>query len=442
MLHKRKNPSAELSTDTRELIARLVGPLDKRGISRQVFRDCLAEADAPVSKASLDRWVHNYARSGRVFTPEKATGAAPLLDAEQRDVAAGWVWIENDEHRPVSVESFRRFCNASLGVGMSPSSARNYLTDLGFASKVAQTNAIGFSIDVDALVEMMCEWVEERRSDGDLDKLVASVDFTYTGHRPDRVSSYARVGGAQPKSNMPIAQYTNCIVTCVWSDGKNRTPPVLFTYNGKFRFNRGNRAAWQDEQRHLEECLAHFDIDRERVIYVGAEKKETRLYVPESSDLLRQFLELYEVPAGATVFSDNHQSTKGVLTVLGFAKHVFYPAPVHQYLSPNDNRLHGTAKKSWRASQVDFKDDVESSLLLLNHLDSDIEAHSEHWFRQNIMELTEESAREIISGRGGKGGGKVDAERRRAYRLFAGLDARGGQQEGSEELRDSLDGKT
>ena len=215
MLHQRKNPSAELSTDTRELIARLVGPLDKRGISRQVFRDCLAEAEAPVSKASLDRWVHNYAQSGRVFMPEKATGAAALLDAEQRDVAAGWVLSENDEHRPVSVESFRRFCNESLGVGMSPSSARNYLTDLGFASKVAQTNAIGFSIDVDALVEMMCEWVEERRSDGDLDKLVASVDFTYTGHRTDRVSSYARVGGAQPKSNMPIAQYTNCIVTCV-----------------------------------------------------------------------------------------------------------------------------------------------------------------------------------------------------------------------------------
>jgi len=288
---------------------------------------------------------------------------------------------------------------------------------------------------------MMCEWVEERRRDGDLDKLVASVDFTYTSHRTDRVSSYAPVGGAQPKSNMAIAQHTNCIATCVWSDGKNRTPPVLFTYNGRFRFNRGNRAAWQDEQRHLEECLERFDIDRERVIYVGAEKKETRLYVPESSDLLRQFLELYKVPEGAIVFSDNNRSTKGVLTVLGFAKHVFYPAPVHHYLSPNDNRLHGTAKKSWHASQVDFKDDVESSLLLLNHLDSDIKAYSEHWFRQNIMELTEESAREIISGRRGKGG-KVDAERRHAYRIFAGLDARGGQLEGAEELPDNWDGKT
>lgn len=55
MLREHKNPSTELSTDTRELITHLVGPLHKRGISRQIFRDCLAEANAPVSKASLDR---------------------------------------------------------------------------------------------------------------------------------------------------------------------------------------------------------------------------------------------------------------------------------------------------------------------------------------------------------------------------------------------------
>ncbi|MEI7893159.1 MAG: hypothetical protein WCI05_08710 [Myxococcales bacterium] len=203
--------------------------------------------------------------------------------------------IENDEHRPVSVESFRHFCNEFLGVGMSPSSPRNYLINLGFARKVAQTKTSGFSVDVDALVEMMCAWVEQRRRNGDLDELVASVDFTFTGHRTDRISTYAPVGGAQPNSNMAVAQYTNCIVTSVWSDGENRTPPVLFTYNGKFRFNRGHIAVWQDEQHHLQDCIERFGIDLDRVIYVGTEKRETRLYVPESSELLRQFFEQYEV---------------------------------------------------------------------------------------------------------------------------------------------------
>ena len=205
--------------------------------------------------------------------------------------------------------------------------------------------------------------------------------------------------------------------------------------------NRGSRAPWQDDQRHLEDCLKRFDIGRDRVIYVGSERKETRLYVPESRNLLRQFFEMYAVPEGAIVFSDNGRSTKGVLTDLGFTKHVYYPATVHQYLSPNDNRLHGTAKKSWRATQVDFKDDIESSLLLLSLLDSDIKAHSEQWFENNIMKLTQESAREIISGRGGKGG-KVDAERRRTYRIFSDQNIRAVQQEIPGHLRDSLNRKT
>jgi hypothetical protein len=125
------------------------------------------------------------------------------------------------------------------------------------------------------------------------------------------------------------------------------------------------------------------------------------------------------------VFSDNGKSFfpggASALEPLGFTKHVAYPAPVHPYLSPNDNRLHGTAKRSWRESGVDFKDDVQSSLLLLNHLDVDTSKHGAEWFRRNITALTKETALELISGRGGKGA-DIDHDRRHAYRVFAGLD--------------------
>jgi len=75
MSKKRKYPSTELSTDQRELVARLVGPLEVRGISRSVFRDVLADADITVPKSSLDRWVRAHAATGRIFTAEKASGA-------------------------------------------------------------------------------------------------------------------------------------------------------------------------------------------------------------------------------------------------------------------------------------------------------------------------------------------------------------------------------
>ena len=59
MSEKRKYPSTELSTAQRELIARLVGPLEARGISRSVFRDILADAEITVPKTGVQRVVEN-----------------------------------------------------------------------------------------------------------------------------------------------------------------------------------------------------------------------------------------------------------------------------------------------------------------------------------------------------------------------------------------------
>jgi len=53
-----------------------------------------------------------------------------------------------------------------------------------------------------------------------------------------------------------------------------------------------------------------------------------------------------------------------------FRKAEVYPAPVHQYLSPNDNRLHGVAKARWRAKVTNWKDDVRNTLLLMKELDN------------------------------------------------------------------------
>ena len=158
----------------------------------------------------------------------------------------------------------------------------------------------------------------------------------------------------------------------------------------------------------------------------------TRIYTSESTGLLRRFFAVYRIPPGVVVFSENGTSffPGGVsaLEALGFGKHVSYPPPVHQHLSPNDNRLHGTAKSSWRNSGVDFKDDVESSLLLLNHLDADLSVHGATWFKRNILDLTAASARELIHGRSGSRA-QVDYDRLYAYHIFAGLDAMDGPEE-------------
>ena len=424
MASKRKYPSTQLSPDAREMIARVAGPLAERGVNLSDLRAALEEAGYEVPKRSVHRWVHDLAETGNVFTSEKASGAAPLLDRQQCEIAAGFVLVQNDKHKPVSVASFQRFCKQPLGVALSHGSALNYLHNAGFSSRVARTKTSGFQIDILTLSTMALEWREARQRAGDLRGLMASVDFTFTGHHTDRRVSFAPRGGAQPKSHMAIAQHTNGIVTVVWSDGKNRTPPVLFTFNGKFRRDRVGRELWIEQKRWQDECLQDFDVEPWRVVYIGKDKNETRLYASESAELLQRFFERYELPDDVVVFSDNGKSLfpggVSALVPLGFTKHVAYPAPVHQYLSPNDNRLHGTAKRSWRESGVDFKDDVQSSLLLLNHLDADISKHGAEWFRRNIKALTKKTALELISGRGGKGA-DIDRDRRDAYRGFAGV---------------------
>jgi len=432
MSEKRKYPSTELSTAQRELIARLVGPLEARGISRSVFRDMLADAEITVPKSSLDRWARTHAVTGKIFTAEKASGAAPLLDDEQCEIAAGWVLSQNDSNQVVSLASFAKFCASAFGVELAQTTAHDYLHALGFSSKVSPVKTCGFTVDVDALAKMMFEWKRERQRAGDLKGLLASVDFTFTGHRTDRRVTYAPAGGAQPKSSTAITQFTNCMVTVVWSDGVNRTPPVLFTFDGKFRLDRVGRKAWVQERDKLVNALARFGIHAKRVIHIGAEQNETRIYVSESAELLRRFFALYPIPPKVVVFSDNGKSffpgRVSALESLGFAKHVPYPAPVHQHLSPNDNRLHGTAKAKWRNRGVDFKDDVESSLLLLSDLDVDLAAHGVTWFKRNLLDLTAESARELVRGRSGKRA-QVDYDRLYAYHIFAGLEVTGKPEE-------------
>ena len=171
------------------------------------------------------------------------------------------------------------------------------------------------------------------------------------------------------------------------------------------------------------------------------------MYVSECADLVEVFFGLYgesEVWKDVVAFTNHGASFQrdglSILDVIGFHKHVLYPPPVHQYLSPNDNRLHGTAKTAWRAARVDLKDDVKACLLLLNLLDRDIAAHGKEWFDRNMHCLTEQGAKELISG-AGRQYSHLSKERLRNYRLFANQDPRGNQQRIPKELRDELDGR-
>jgi len=127
------------------------------------------------------------------------------------------------------------------------------------------------------------------------------------------------------------------------------------------------------------------------------------------------------------------------LEELGFQQHESYPPAVHHYLSPNDNRLHGTAKQNWRHSGTDFTDDVESSLRLLKQLDCDICDNGKDWWNRNMLELTDKSVEDLITGTA-KRRAELNKKRLQDYRVFMGDEASGPHKEALAGLDDSLDG--
>ena len=72
-----------------------------------------------------------------------------------------------------------------------------------------------------------------------------------------------------------------------------------------------------------------------------------------------------------------------VIDSLGIRRGVHPPA-IHQFVSPNDNRLHGESKQVWRTTTVDTSDDVVTSIRLLKHIDDVSEEHVEQWFQRQF----------------------------------------------------------
>lgn len=409
MTKKKSYAAANISDDTKTMIAKLYQVQHRKGKLRCEFVAEMNQAGYKFSESQLDRWVARINAGEVAISISKATGASARLTREQRDIVAGWVLSQNLHGIPVHLSDYSSFCNKQFKQILSKQTVSRYLAEDGFSYRTMQNKTKGFIVDVQSQRRQLWDWVQAQRKEGIFDvnrSLLASIDFTFTGHRTERLSGFASQGGSQPMLGGSISPYTNCIVTVVWADGINRTPPMLFTYNPEFRRDRNTTARRAALVQHFDDCLKEMDIDIKRIVYVGKEKEESRTYVTESPALLRIFFKHYKIPKQAVILSDLGRSFvdqgKSVLLDFGFQKHVYYPAAVHQYLSPNDNRLHGTAKKVWRESNRDYKDDVRSSIFLLHCLDNDIQTQSKMWFDRNMIQLKETEVEELIGAVGSK----------------------------------------
>lgn len=445
MKRTKELPAAKIDDDTKSKLAKLYTIQKAKGKSNKEFTAECAEAGWQFSERQLDRWVSLINSGLEAISPQKLTGSPASLTRPERDISSGWVLDRIDHGEAVHLDAFCAFARDQFSIIISSMTASRYLSEDGFTYRILKKKSSSYEVDRDKLEADLWNWIFANQIS--LNNIppskLCSIDFTFTGHRTERRAGFGIKGGAQPMEALKTSRFTNCIVTCVWADGKNRTPPILFTYNQNFRLDRPSTARRDEQVEYLRGRLKHYGIDKLRVVYIGKDKGENETYAKESPDLLRLFFGLYKIPAEATVLSDNGNSffenSESVLTALGFKNHLCYPANVHQWLSINDNPLHGTSKGAWRTSGVEYSDDVDSCLMLLSLLDRDIIKYSEYWFKRNILELKEEAVGELIGTRGSK---KCHLHKSwlRAYRIAIGQDARGDRPNIPEELQDRLDG--
>ena len=153
------------------------------------------------------------------------------------------------------------------------------------------------------------------------------------------------------------------------------------------------RPALSDE---LSNILKKYSEKDERIVYDGKLAKESRTFVCEYDGMVCDFLSYHKGTLKAqevTYLTDNvsafRNANGSVIEQLRFGKHVFYPACVHQYMSPNDNKLHGEAKAKCCSMFTSFDNDFECSVALMNCLDSISKDKIREWWVNNCFSLTE-----------------------------------------------------
>lgn len=200
----------------------------------------------------------------------------------------------------------------------------------------------------------------------------------------------------------------------------------MYTYNSAFSTSQKPTPTRQKKKNHLEPMLGKYGLKDSRVEWWQAPSGTSKTYATEQAYCVRDFLKVYkkQFRLAHVVYSDGgaafRPKGKSVVEEAGLA-HVVFPAAIHQFLSPNDNSLHGVGKAKCRAHFSDMTDDVETSLFLLRAFDDVSPKTVRGWFKRNFLlgqtGKLEKKTHEIIFGPAHK----RNAERRQcieAYEAF------------------------
>jgi transposase len=267
--------STKLSCHTCIIAAELYVASQDSGMRPREAREILKNAGCAIPERTLRRYV-TLIRSGRpIHSPVKSTGRPCTLTDAELEVFLGWILYQNEIKEKVSLDGCEEFIHTTFNKSLKRTALSEILKKNGFSVKRAKQTASGVQLDQAALSDILVDWNKTVHKDGLFDSLYCSIDFTYTSHRASTERMFSPRGGAQPKLKKAKSAYTNLIITCVWSDGRPRTPAVMFTYNRIFDFTHLVTKTMREKAERIQFLLRKYKIKPNRIVYVGKQVNET-----------------------------------------------------------------------------------------------------------------------------------------------------------------------
>lgn len=350
------------------------------------------------TQRTMDLHIKKFNATGHALNTVKRNSKKSKLNDDQMNQIDQWIKLQNSNNSPIQLLDIKKQIFTLFKVELCKKTVGNIVKRLNHTQKTCQTKTPGFQKTNDELKTEYWNFIIQMRKENKFyraPKEIRSIDVTYTKKPAINITTFSSKGGSKQRAKYKVNNYTNAIVTMISGDGINHTPCLLYTHDPKFNPEQKNTARGKRIREELDEALVKYNINKNRIIY----KKSDKNYYAESPDVYEDFLNHYDIPKDFLILHDNGNAYKrakvSIFDSNGFKNHVAYPTDVHQWLSPNDNKLHG-CKSTWYQEYYKFENDVSPSLRLMELIDLETVKNSKRYFQNNLFQVKKSDLDEII----------------------------------------------
>ena len=341
---------AGVSPDTKLTVAHYAVGAQAAGVGLSTFLEYGESAPYTPKLRTLQRHAKKIKAGDSPLLTVKKAGGVSNLTIDQREILGGWILVHENE---VSLGDVRQASVDLFGVIISAGTSSAYIKCLMLSVQLTGRRSRPKDLSKDSYVRGYFEWVKDRTEEGFFTGYkcnIGSMDFFTNSRRLERKSTISGVAMKQKKLKGYDIKWTDGFLVCLWADGYNWTPCLLFTFNPAFDPD-GPRA------KEIQRWCDKWGILRSRIYYLKHEKH----YCKESNEQVQAWCDTYaDLIEDAKIMHDAGNSFKveKTLIVSQYCQEVqVYPPAQHGELSTCDNWYNAVVKSKHKKERRPYKDD-------------------------------------------------------------------------------------